>query len=92
MARKTIVVPQARQVLDELKYEIAAELGLPVGKLPKTDMANLDAEISSELGETSGKYGGKDDWGHISTRDAGAVGGAMTARLIRRAEEMLFSL
>ena len=55
MARKTIVVPQARQVLDELKYEIAAELGMTVGKMPKMDAANTDAEISSELGETYAK-------------------------------------
>ena len=32
----------------------------------------------------------EDYWGHISSRDAGAVGGTITQRLIQRAEETLF--
>jgi hypothetical protein len=92
MAKKPIVVPHAQHVLDQLKYEIAAELGLPVGKSQMGNMANVNAEFASELGTMSGNSGKEEYWGHISTRDAGTVGGTITSRLIRRAEETLFTL
>ncbi len=58
-------VPAAHQALDNMKYEIAAELGLPVHQ------------------------GSEDYWGHVATRDAGAVGGHMVKRLVQMAEESL---
>lgn len=90
MARSnTKVVPGSKQALDQLKYEIAAELGLPVGQ---GYTYGLDTEFSAELGST-GKGSMKEDyWGHLASRDAGAVGGHITKRLIERAEETLFSL
>lgn len=59
------LVPAAHKALDNMKYEIAAELGLPVHQ------------------------GSEDYWGQVATRDAGAVGGHMVARMIRFAEEQL---
>lgn len=82
------VVPESKKALDMMKYEIAAELGLPVGK---QQLGDASAEFSTELGALSGGYG-HDDWGHIATRDAGAVGGTITARLVRKAEDVLMSL
>ncbi|WP_159885414.1 alpha/beta-type small acid-soluble spore protein [Paenibacillus puerhi] len=82
------VVPESGKALDVLKYEIAAELGLPVGK----QMSSMNVEFATELG-TIPSYSVKEDyWGHIASRDAGAVGGTITARLIKKAEETLFSL
>ncbi|MNH96403.1 Small, acid-soluble spore protein alpha [compost metagenome] len=83
------VVPQSKQALDILKYEIAAELGLPVGKQMN---ANYDTEFATELGSIPANSIKEDYWGHIASRDAGAVGGLITKRLIQRAEEVLFSL
>jgi len=88
MARNQKVVPEAKKALDMMKYEIAAELGLPVGK---PMLGDVSAEFSSELGAMSGGSG-HGDWGTIATRDAGAVGGTITARLVRKAEDILMSL
>ena len=59
------VVPEAHKALDNMKYEIAAELGIPVYQ------------------------GSEDYWGHITSRDCGAVGGHMVRRMIEMAEKSL---
>ncbi|MCP1310472.1 alpha/beta-type small acid-soluble spore protein [Paenibacillus tyrfis] len=82
------VVPESKKALDVLKYEIAAELGLPVGK----QLANANVEFATELGSIPSGSVKEDYWGHIASRDAGAVGGTITARLIKKAEEMMLSL
>jgi hypothetical protein len=87
----TKVVPECQQALDVMKYEIAAELGLPVGKQGLSELA-ADTEFATELGSLTASSIREDYWGHIATRDAGAVGGNITKRLIQRAEEALFSL
>ena len=93
MARgsKAKVVPESKNALDILKYEIAAELGLPVGKGSLKSL-DLNAEFASELGSTSTASVHENYWGNISSRDAGVVGGTITQRLIQRAEETLFSI
>jgi hypothetical protein len=93
MARgnKAKVVPESKKALDLLKYEIAAELGLPVGK-NSTQALNVNAEFAAELGSTQTSSSYQDYWGHIASRDTGTVGGRITQRLIQRAEETLFSL
>ncbi|MCL6625432.1 alpha/beta-type small acid-soluble spore protein [Alicyclobacillus shizuokensis] len=64
---KTHVVPGCHKALDDLKYEIAHELGIPVYQ------------------------GSEDYWGEIASRDTGAVGGRITARLVAYAEQVLAS-
>ncbi|SFL88763.1 Small, acid-soluble spore protein, alpha/beta type [Paenibacillus sp. 1_12] len=88
MASRKKIVPESHQALDLLKYEIAAEMGLPVGK----SLADMNVEFATELGAISSNLVKEDYWGHITSRDAGAVGGAITSRLIRKAEETMFSL
>lgn len=85
------VVPESKQALDMLKYEIAAELGLPVGKQGLQSLA-ADTEFATELGAMPASSIKEDYWGHIASRETGAVGGTITKRLIQRAEEALFSL
>lgn len=83
------VVPGCEYALDQMKYEIAAELGLPVGK----NLANFaDTEFATELGTFNGSQLREDYWGHIAARDAGAVGGQITRRLIRQAQQTLTGL
>ncbi|WP_040952386.1 alpha/beta-type small acid-soluble spore protein [Gorillibacterium massiliense] len=90
MAKGKKLVPESKQVLDQMKYEIAAELGLPVGQGYN---AGADTEFAGELGAMgSSGSGSKDYWGHLASRDAGSVGGTITKRLIEKAEESLFSL
>jgi hypothetical protein len=84
------VVPASQKALNILKYEIAAELGLNVGG---TSPLGADAEFAGELGYASGAANRQQDyWGYLSARDTGAVGGHITRRLIRNAEETIFSL
>ncbi|WP_019535676.1 MULTISPECIES: alpha/beta-type small acid-soluble spore protein [Paenibacillaceae] len=82
------VVPGSEQALNAMKYEIAAELGLPVGQA----YGNSNVEFAAELGAMPAGSVKEDYWGHIASRDAGAVGGHITARLIRKAEEMMLNL
>ena len=64
MARSnTLVVQQAKAALDQLKYEVAQEIGVPLSP--------------------SGYNG------NLATRDAGAIGGNITKRLVQIAEQSL---
>jgi hypothetical protein len=83
------VVPASKQALDILKYEIAAELGLPVGA---KYAGGSDTEFASELGSSGSAGQQQDYWGYLTARDTGAVGGHITRRLIRNAEETIYSL
>ncbi|WP_068777438.1 alpha/beta-type small acid-soluble spore protein [Paenibacillus sp. FJAT-26967] len=91
MASNKKVVPESHKALDLLKYEIAAEMGLPVGKQALNSL-DFNTEFASDLGSIPAASIKEDYWGHISSRDSGAVGGAITSRLIRKAEEVLFTL
>jgi hypothetical protein len=86
MARRNAnlkVVPECRAALERMKYEIAAELGLAA---PAYD---LTTEASGELGARPEAVYGRVQWEAITTRDAGSVGGMITRRLIRQAEQLL---
>lgn len=89
MAKNKQMVPQSKQVLNQWKYEIAAELGLPVGP---GYIGFSDTEFSGELGSSTSYSYKRDDWGHLASRDNGTVGGNITKRLIEKAEETLFTL
>lgn len=58
-----LVVPQANGALNQLKYEVAQELGIQLAQ--------------------DGYYG------YLATRDAGAIGGNITRRLVQIAEQSL---
>lgn len=59
----SLVVPQANAALDQMKYEVAQELGIQIPQ--------------------DGYYG------YMATRDAGALGGNITRRLVQIAEQQL---
>jgi hypothetical protein len=83
-----IIVRESKAMLDGMKYEIAAELGLYSGGSPASE---LDTEFAGELGSVGGGSGasGHVHWSTLSTRQAGSVGGEMTRRLIAQAEQVL---
>ncbi|RKN78866.1 alpha/beta-type small acid-soluble spore protein [Paenibacillus ginsengarvi] len=89
MASNRKMVPECRKALDQMKYEIAAELGLPVGG-GLSQFENV--EFATELGGISSGSIKEDYWGHIASRDAGAVGGSITRRLVQQAEQTLFGM
>jgi len=82
------VVSGSKEALNQMKYEIAAELGLPVGQHVAL---NPNMEFATELGTIAGNQIAEDYWGHIASRDTGAVGGQITRRLVQQAEQALFS-
>ena len=79
-----LIVPGADQALYQMKYEIAAELGLPVGKQLAS---HGDTEFASELGNVQSSSIPEEYWGNLTTRDSGAVGGNITRRLIALAQQ-----
>jgi len=81
--RKPLSVPGAEKALNRLKYEIAAELGIPVA--PVVAGASADAEFAAELGGIS-PLAHEAYWGHVASRDAGAVGGQIVRRLVQQAQ------
>ncbi|KAF6579024.1 alpha/beta-type small acid-soluble spore protein [Paenibacillus sp. EKM208P] len=82
------LIPESRARLDDLKYEIAAEFGLPVYNPQYTHIhPNADSEFAAELGEFAG--GGNVAWRDLTSRQNGSVGGEITKRLIQSAERSL---
>lgn len=82
------VVPESWEMLKQMQFEIAAEFGLygPV------QGAGADTEFASELGMTGGLAGSRTPYlGHLSSRENGSVGGEITKRLVKQAEQALFS-
>lgn len=61
--RNQLVVPQASAALEQMKFEVAQELGIQIPQ--------------------DGYYG------YMATRDAGALGGNITRKLIQMAEQQL---
>jgi hypothetical protein len=59
----SLLVPQASAAIDQMKYEIAQELGIQIPE---------DGYM-----------------GYMATRDAGALGGYITKRLVQIAEQQL---
>ncbi|WP_150270542.1 alpha/beta-type small acid-soluble spore protein [Paenibacillus tepidiphilus] len=87
MARNNrTVVPESRAMLKQMQYEIAAEFGLyatPSG-------LGADTEFASELGSLGSMGAGSSQYlGHLTSRDNGSVGGEITKRLVKQAEQGL---
>lgn len=87
--RRRQVVPASRQMLNELKYEIAAEFGYPVVGV---NAGGMDTEFASELGTQQGSQGGSIPWGQLTSRENGSIGGEITKRLVSNAEKELYNL
>lgn len=80
------VVPESREMLKKMQYEIAAEFGLYGSHYG----GGADTEFGSELGALGGSEGRSSYLGHLSSRDNGSVGGEITKRLVKQAEQTLF--
>ncbi|NMO98148.1 alpha/beta-type small acid-soluble spore protein [Paenibacillus lemnae] len=87
--RNRQVVPESRHMLNQMKYEIAAEFGITSGH---TSSYGEDTEFGGELGEMGGSHSSskRPGWGHYTSRQNGSVGGEITKRLVRQAEQGMF--
>ncbi|WP_138495821.1 alpha/beta-type small acid-soluble spore protein [Paenibacillus pinistramenti] len=79
------LIPESKEALKHMKYEIAAEFGLPVGYGSSSGFA--DTEFSGELGTESAGASHSHYWGHLTSRENGSVGGEITKRLVAIAEK-----
>lgn len=82
------IIPESRKRLYDMKYEIAAEFGLPVyNPLYPSVNVGADSEFGSELGQSSTYESVQ--WGQLTSRQNGSVGGEITKRLVQSAERAL---
>jgi len=81
------LVPQCSKALESMKYEIAAEIGIvPSGSL------DLNSEFADELGGQAHGHSHNIDWGSVSSRNNGYIGGSITKRLIEQAQKSILNL
>lgn len=83
-SRNRKLVPECDQAIQQWKYEIAGELGLAI---PGAASAGFHSEMAGELGGVGGAPSGSVDWGSMTARDTGSIGGSITRRLVRQAEQ-----
>jgi len=86
MARSNkLVVPECANALNQMKYEIAGELGVQIG----ASQAGLDTEFAGELGSIGSSNFGQAYLGNLTSREAGSLGGGITKRLIQQAQQTI---
>ncbi|QMV41708.1 alpha/beta-type small acid-soluble spore protein [Cohnella cholangitidis] len=80
-----LVVPECANAINQMKYEIAAELGVPIA----AHTGGLDTEFAGELGSISSAGFGQQYLGDLTSREAGSLGGGITKRLVQQAQQTL---
>jgi hypothetical protein len=82
--RNRKLVPECHKALEQMKYEIASELGVPMGT---AKFGAGDTEFAGELGGIPTAGYGKNYMGNLSSRETGSVGGEITKRLVQQAQQ-----
>lgn len=84
---RSVLVPESRAMLKQMQYEIAAEFGL----YGAHQGGGADTEFASELGTMGFISSSRNQYlGHLTSRENGSVGGEITKRLVKQAEESLY--
>lgn len=88
MPQNRLLVPESRSALDAWKAEIASELGIFGRETSASDDPEPGEEFAAEFdGPIPAARGTlRPDWRYVASRDAGAVGGRITRRLVRLAQ------
>jgi hypothetical protein len=81
-----LLVPECSNALQQMKYEIASELGVPIGGF---SAGGSDTEFAGELGSIGSARSGQQYLGDITSREAGALGGGITKRLVQQAQQTI---
>ncbi len=87
--RNQLVVPQSQPALDQFKYEIASELGIPMrakGAARVSTEGDYQNTLDSYKWEVAEQLGLADDvrsrgWANMSSRECGRVGGRMGGKI-----------
>lgn len=87
MARRSnrLVVPECKNAINQMKYEIASELGVQIGQQGE----GYDTEFAGDLGSIGASGLGQTYLGNLSSREAGSLGGGITKRLIQQAQQTI---
>ncbi|WP_027087219.1 alpha/beta-type small acid-soluble spore protein [Cohnella panacarvi] len=83
--RRQKIVPECASAINQMKYEIAAEFGVPLSQ-GSTDM---DTEFAGELGSVGGANFGQQYFGNLTSRETGSIGGEITKRLVQQAQQTI---
>lgn len=83
--RNRKLVPECQKALDQMKYEIASEFGVPL--TASYNIAGDDTEFAGELGSIGSASYGQAYGGNLTSREAGSIGGEITKRLVRAGEQ-----
>lgn len=88
MTKKKKLVPESAKALKALKYEIASEIGI----IPSGASVDYNSEFADELGRQTQSVGvGHNiDWGSISSRQNGYIGGSITKKLVQQAQQNIY--
>ena len=78
------LVPQCGKALEAMKYEFAAEIGLIGGQ-----NHDFSSEFSDEFGGHTQSKGYNIDWGNVTSRHNGYIGGHITQRLVQQAQQTM---
>jgi hypothetical protein len=84
--RNRLIVPECANALQQMKYEIASEIGVSIGGF-NTD--GLNSEFAGELGSIGSASSGQQYLGDITSREAGSLGGGITKRLVQQAQQSM---
>ncbi|MFD0673651.1 small, acid-soluble spore protein, alpha/beta type [Cohnella sp. GCM10027633] len=82
MANRSKLVPECANALNQMKYEVASELGVSMSQ----GSSGLDTEFAGELGSVGGVSYQKQYFGNLTSRETGSIGGEITKRLVRQAQ------
>jgi hypothetical protein len=82
---RNLVVPAAGKALEVMKMEIARELGIGGANCKGTTPSHVEFAEEWASTESSSQHRSvqQHDYGSVSARETGMIGGLMTQRLIR---------
>jgi hypothetical protein len=85
--RNKKLVEGCQQALNQMKYEVSSELGVPLGH--SFGSFGADSEFAGELGSVGSVQMGNAYGGNLTSRETGSVGGEITKRLVRQAQQTI---
>jgi len=80
-----LIVPECAKAIQQMKYEVASELGVQIGQQGE----GFDTEFAGELGSMGTSGFGQTYLGDLTSREAGSLGGGITKRLVQQAQQTI---
>ncbi|TVX97058.1 alpha/beta-type small acid-soluble spore protein [Cohnella terricola] len=81
-----LIVPECAKAIQQMKYEVASELGVQIGQ---QHGEGFDTEFAGELGSIGTGGFGQNYLGSLTSREAGSLGGGITKKLVQQAQQTI---